>query len=73
MAPEVRVGAIEEDATHARFGCIDCAEEERIFGDNFGQVGGTVGEVVEKRVGRFWLQIQSYELETRNIENGTAR
>jgi len=24
-------------------------------------------------VGRFWLQIQSYELETRNIENGTAR
>ena len=24
-------------------------------------------------VGRFWLQIQSYELETRNIENGIAR
>ena len=49
VAPDVRVGAIEEDATHARFGRIGCAEEERIFGDNFGQVGGTVGEVVEKR------------------------
>ena len=24
-------------------------------------------------VGRFWLQIQSYELETRNIENGNAK
>jgi len=24
-------------------------------------------------VGRFWLQIQSYELETQNIENGIAR
>ena len=24
-------------------------------------------------VGRFWLQIQSYELETRNIENEIAR
>ena len=24
-------------------------------------------------VGRFWLQIQSYELETRNIENGIAK
>ena len=50
MAPEVRVGAIEEDATHARFGRIGCAEEERIFGDNFGQVGGTVGEVKRKKI-----------------------
>ena len=49
MAPEVRSGAIKENATHARFGRIGCAEEERIFGDNFSQVGGTVGEVVEER------------------------
>jgi len=49
VAPEIRVGAIEENATHARFGRIGCAEEERIFGDNFGQVGRTVGEVVEER------------------------
>ena len=33
----------------------------------------TVFETKRKGVGRFWLQIQSYELETRNIENGTAR
>ena len=49
MAPEVRSGAIEENATHARFGRIGGSEEERIFGDYFSQVGGTVGEVVEER------------------------
>ena len=50
VAPEVRVGAVEENAIYARFGRIGCgAEEERVFGDNFSQVGGTVGEVVEER------------------------
>ena len=33
----------------------------------------TVFETKRKGVGRFWLQIQSYELETRNIENGNAK
>ena len=33
----------------------------------------TVFETKRKGVGRFWLQIQSYELETRNIENGIAK
>jgi len=33
----------------------------------------TVFETKRKGVGRFWLQIQSYELETQDIENGIAR
>ena len=49
VAPKVRVGAIKENATHARFGRICGAEEERVFGNNFSQVGGPVGEVVDER------------------------
>ena len=49
VAPKVRVGAIKENATHARFGRVGGAKKERVLWNDFGQVGGPVGEVFDER------------------------